>query len=288
MFTSEEWSTSAWANKAEGKEVKNIILRQQGFWRSVIYTIKTTKPLVGVLRLVDSEKVPAMGFIYGAMDKAKEEIATNLGGQVADYKEIWDIIDEKWDYQLHQPLHATAYFLNPQFQYEPSFSMHPEVRTGLYICMDKLIPNREERDLADIQLDQFKKKRGLFGRPQAQSTYKLRSPSDWWEAFGYETMELSKFAQKDRYLKHKSLNENDCDPLVYEDIPSDSEWMIGDDVDDNDHEMEVEEEEIQESSRPSKKSRPTNDKGKAPMLNHEGMSWDDIESDDDIDDDGDE
>ncbi|XP_039138761.1 nonsense-mediated mRNA decay protein 2-like [Dioscorea cayenensis subsp. rotundata] len=229
-----------------------------------------------------------MGFIYGVMDKAIEEITTNLGGQVADYKEIWDIIDEKWDYQLHQPLHAAAYFLNPQFQYEFSFPMHPEVKTALYICIDNLITNRVGRDFADIQLDQFKKKRGLFGHPQAQSTNKLRSPADWWEAFGYETMKLSKFAQKDRHLKHKSLNENDCDPLVYEDIPSNNEWIIDDDVDDDGHEMEVEEEEMQGSSRPSKKSRPTNDKRKAPMLIHEDMNWDDIEFNDDSDKDGDD
>ena len=36
-----------------------------------------------------------MGFIYGAMDKEKEEIAANLEGQEAHYKKIWDIIDEK-------------------------------------------------------------------------------------------------------------------------------------------------------------------------------------------------
>ena len=44
------------------------------------YALKTTKPLVGVLRMVDLEKMSRMGFLYGAMDKAKEQIAENLGG----------------------------------------------------------------------------------------------------------------------------------------------------------------------------------------------------------------
>ena len=50
------------------------------FWPSVVYALKTTKPLVDVLRMVDSEKELAMGYIYGAMDSAKE-LAKNLGGE---------------------------------------------------------------------------------------------------------------------------------------------------------------------------------------------------------------
>ncbi|XP_038695504.1 uncharacterized protein LOC119992784 [Tripterygium wilfordii] len=83
MFTSQQWAGCKWANTSDAK--------------SVSYALKTTEPLVEVLRLVDFEKKPAMGYIYNAMDKAKEEIAKNLGGELADYKEIWDIIDEKWE-----------------------------------------------------------------------------------------------------------------------------------------------------------------------------------------------
>ena len=146
MFTSEKWASSAWANKSEGKEIRKIILKDKSFWPSVVYAIKTTKPLVVVLRMVDSEKEPAMGFIYGAMDKAKEEIAKALGGEEAAYKEIWDIIDEKWDYHLHRPLHAAAYYLNPQFHYESGFSVHLEVKIGLFTCMDKLIIDQLDKE----------------------------------------------------------------------------------------------------------------------------------------------
>ena len=76
-------------------QLKKIILNDRNFWPSVVYALQTTKPLVGVLRMVDSEIMPAMGFIYGAMDIAKEEIAKNLGGEEGSYREIWNIIDEK-------------------------------------------------------------------------------------------------------------------------------------------------------------------------------------------------
>ena len=34
-------------------------------------------------------------------------------GNEEKYKEIFEIIDRRWEIQLHQPLHAAGYFLNP-------------------------------------------------------------------------------------------------------------------------------------------------------------------------------
>ncbi|KAK0581067.1 hypothetical protein LWI29_009593 [Acer saccharum] len=63
--------------------------------------------------MTDSEQLPAMGFIYGAMDKAKEEIAANLGNEEGAYKEIWKIIDKKGEFQLHRHLHAAILSESP-------------------------------------------------------------------------------------------------------------------------------------------------------------------------------
>jgi len=67
MFTSEKWTKSNYANKAYGKEVRKIILMDNNFWPSLVYAIKTTRPLIEVLRLVDGDKEFAMGFLYNAM-----------------------------------------------------------------------------------------------------------------------------------------------------------------------------------------------------------------------------
>ena len=144
MFTSKEWDGCSWAKKAEGKEIKKIIFNDS-FWGSMSYALKTTRPLVSVLRMTDSKQLPTMRFIYGAMDKAKEEIVTNLGNKEGAYKEIREIIDEKWQYQLHHNLHAAAYYLNLRFQYSDGLSTHIEVNVGLIVCMEKLIPDKEAR-----------------------------------------------------------------------------------------------------------------------------------------------
>ncbi|XP_028550851.1 uncharacterized protein LOC110112362 [Dendrobium catenatum] len=162
MFTSTQWLSCAWAKKAEGKEIRKIVLNDR-FWQSVLYAITTTRPLVHVLRMVDAEKKPAMGFIYNAMDEAKEMIASNLGGSEGSFREIWNIIDDRWELQLHRHLHAAGYYLNPQYQYAENKSTNPEIKLGLYHCMDRLISDATERSNADLQLVPFRNKEGFFG-----------------------------------------------------------------------------------------------------------------------------
>uniref|UniRef100_A0A803QF45 Uncharacterized protein n=1 Tax=Cannabis sativa TaxID=3483 RepID=A0A803QF45_CANSA len=148
-------------------------------------SLLTTSPLVEVLRLVDGDKEPTMGFLYNAMDKAKEKIANNLGGEEKDYKEIWEIIDEKWEFQLYRYLHAAAYYLNPRCHYAKDFSNHPEVKLGFFYCMDRLIPDPKEREKANLQCSIFHNKEGFFGFTQTKQTFEKRSP-------GFQLLEETK------------------------------------------------------------------------------------------------
>ncbi|KAI3675421.1 hypothetical protein L1987_85011 [Smallanthus sonchifolius] len=247
MFVSTEWNTCAWAKKADGKEIKKIIMDERSFWPSVDYSIKTTMPLVEVLRLVDGEHTPAMGFIYGAMDECKEKIAKNLDNDLSSYKEIWDIIDKKWELQMHRDLHAAAYYLNPQYRWN--------------------------------QLIAYKEKKGLFGYRGSLATYQTRSPVKWWGEYGDDTPELKAFAIKvlgltcsasacernwstfnqvhtkrrnrlntermndlvyimyNKKLRQKFLKGNlkeDDDPLVVDNVLSDDEWIADPSDDDDD------------------------------------------------------
>ena len=108
------------------------MLFDPNFWLHVAFCIKTTTPLVSVLRKVDSEERPTMSYIYELMDSTKENIAFNYGGTERKYGLIWRKIDARWTPQLHQPLHALGYYLNPQLHYEDKFSNVDEVRKGLF------------------------------------------------------------------------------------------------------------------------------------------------------------
>ncbi|RVW39168.1 hypothetical protein CK203_078168 [Vitis vinifera] len=160
MFSSEKWCLSTWAKK-------------------------TTVPLVSVLREVDSEERPAMGYIYELMDSAKEKIAFNCRGMERKYGPIWRKIDVRWTPQLHRSLHAAGYYLNPQLRYGDKFSNVDEVRKGLFECMDTML-DYQERLKADIQLDSYDQAMGEFGSRIAIDSRTLRSPTSWWMRFGVQ------------------------------------------------------------------------------------------------------
>ncbi|XP_059664281.1 uncharacterized protein LOC132310058 [Cornus florida] len=94
MFTSEEWNRSKWAKEEAGKRVASYVL-MPSFWNNIVFSLKVSGPLISVLRLVDGEKKPPMGYIYAAKDRAKEAIAKSFGEVEDKYKDIFEIIDKR-------------------------------------------------------------------------------------------------------------------------------------------------------------------------------------------------
>ena len=110
------------------------------------------------------------------------------------YQPLWDIIDERWDAQLHKPLHAAAYYLNPHFHYSSDFKADREVKRGMYECMERMVPDDEEFNKIDKQLEDFKHARGFFGSRAAKNMRTQKAPAKWWDSYGYEHPELQNFA----------------------------------------------------------------------------------------------
>ncbi|RDX73525.1 hypothetical protein CR513_46855, partial [Mucuna pruriens] len=104
MFTSDVRVEFKAAKDPKGKKAIHIVL-MPSFCNDVVYVLKPMGPNVCVLRLVDNEKRPALGYIYEAMDKTKEAIQKAFNGI------------RRWDCQFHHPLHATDYLLNLEFFY---------------------------------------------------------------------------------------------------------------------------------------------------------------------------
>ena len=88
MFSSEKWCSSTWAKKVKGVKTRSIVLFDPNFWPHVAFCIKTTVPLVSVLREVDLEERPTMGYIYELMDSTKKKIAFNCGDVKRKYGPI--------------------------------------------------------------------------------------------------------------------------------------------------------------------------------------------------------
>ena len=65
--------------------------------------------------------------------------------------------------QLHRPLHAAGYYLNPSIHYDPSFDPGSNIKLGLYTCLQRMVPEVSDRKKIDVQLENFKQAKGLFG-----------------------------------------------------------------------------------------------------------------------------
>ncbi|WVZ25106.1 hypothetical protein V8G54_003650 [Vigna mungo] len=103
------------------------------FWNHVIFTLKVTVLIVQVLRL---ERKTTMGYIYEAMEKAKETIMKSFNNNESKYNDVFTIIDNRWTCQLHHPLHAAGHFLNPAFYYSnPDMEYDLEVTNGWIISL---------------------------------------------------------------------------------------------------------------------------------------------------------
>ena len=129
--------------------------------------------------MVDGEKKPPMGYIYEAMDKTIECIAKSFNGKKKTYNDVFEIIDRRWECQLHHPLHAAGYYLNPEYFYSnPNIDKDQEVMTGLYKTLQKLVPNLEEQDKITDQLTTYRVAHGVFGMNIAVRHRSTKSPGN--------------------------------------------------------------------------------------------------------------
>ncbi|XP_052619769.1 uncharacterized protein LOC111887978 [Lactuca sativa] len=253
LFVSEQWTKSAFVKKAMGKKVERIVAKQ-AFWDDVYFCCQVFAPLVDMIRLVDREDQPCMGYFYDAMSRAKKQRSKNLkGGPNARMEStVLFIIQQRWSGQLHYPLHAAGCFLNPAiFHGENSeIEKNKDIETGLYVAIDRLVPDEDENDLLRQQLNIYIDSEGQFGSVAAKRSRMKVAPYIWWRSYGIDTPLLQNFAiklhsKKRNCLLQQKLNDlvfiqyntrlqrrfeylksNKTDPILLRDVEENDEWTI--------------------------------------------------------------
>lgn len=98
MFLSDEWAACVYSTKQDGQAIAELVRHDQRFWSAVGEVCTVSEPLVKVLRLVDGDK-PTMGYLYEAMDRAKEAIYRYYDDKgeegLTKRAQIWGVIDER-------------------------------------------------------------------------------------------------------------------------------------------------------------------------------------------------
>ena len=176
MFTCDKWLACPHATTAVGKKISKIVLEDYSFWSQCKNIVKVSELLLRVLRLVDGDEKPAMGYLYEAMDRAKEEMKKGLKNKVSLYGHYIRVIDAWWEKQLHSPLHTAGCFLNPAIYFRPSFKRQNEVQRGLLSTLMRLIPDPNIQDNISSQLDEYKKSMSDFGTSLAIYQWERLNP----------------------------------------------------------------------------------------------------------------
>ena len=87
--------------------------------------------------------------------------------------------------QLHSPVHAAGYALNPEFLDYQGLDENAEVMQGLDEMIAKVLPPSEQARAA-AQFQRYRNGEGVVGSPIAQENIKRMPGCAWWQHFGYE------------------------------------------------------------------------------------------------------
>lgn len=141
------------------------------FWNGVSRVVSVLEPLVKVLKMVEGERKPSMGFIYGELLEAKRCIKAATNNLEKYYQPILEIIDEKIRGRLDSPLHLAAYLLNPFYFYNKPdvVKLDETLMNGFLTCVETFYHGELEKQekVINHEFRVYQDKLGFFGKPYA-------------------------------------------------------------------------------------------------------------------------
>ncbi|KAH6838113.1 hypothetical protein C2S53_001204 [Perilla frutescens var. hirtella] len=173
MFGSPEWELCKYSKSKKGKDVYGIVM-SLGFWSGVGLCLQVFTPLIKVLRIADGDTKRSMGFLYGELIQAKEDIKISLSNLPKNYEPIIEVIDGLMKGRLDTSLHLTAYLLNPFYHYNNSFiQLDKDVVLGMMDCIDVMYPGdiSVQDKILNEEFPIYREKKLIFGKPLATGSW---------------------------------------------------------------------------------------------------------------------
>ncbi|XP_077219376.1 uncharacterized protein LOC143853475 [Tasmannia lanceolata] len=165
LFSFKEWNECKESRSVAGKKAEEIVGRPS-FWDHCRTIVGKLEPIVKVLRMVDGDKKPTMGSLYHAIQLMKEAIIVDAPRSNQGYHKI---IDDRWTKMLLHPLHSTAYYLNPKYQYSQNLGTRMDLIEDLETVVAKLEPDATAQSVVLVELKWFRDATGSFGRAAAMA-----------------------------------------------------------------------------------------------------------------------
>ncbi|XP_071735719.1 uncharacterized protein [Rutidosis leptorrhynchoides] len=200
MFASNEWEACKSSKTKVGGDVYKLV-NDNKFWAGVTSCLSVFAPLVKILRMVDADWKPSMGFLHGELKKAIQEIKDALNNRKSLVKPIMDIILTKMDGRLDSSLHLAAYVLNPYYFYNDISVQNDEIANDAVVeVIERMFCDDFEMQKLIVleELPIYKSKQGKFSRLLAlkgcEKNDDKYDPASWWASFGASTPNLRRVA----------------------------------------------------------------------------------------------
>ena len=102
IFISDEWASHKLSRSTIGHDVE-VLMFDHTYWEKVSKLVSIYEPLYTVLRIVDSEVVPTLPFVYELIRVMKQNLH-----QLNAKDWVKTIIADRWDRTLKHPLHEAG------------------------------------------------------------------------------------------------------------------------------------------------------------------------------------
>nr|XP_023900594.1 uncharacterized protein LOC112012442 [Quercus suber] len=166
-----------------------------------------------------------MGYTYEAMDRAKEAIIKAFNENEESYSNIFKIIDERRECQLHRPLHAAGHFLNPEyFYFDPKIATNEEIIAGLaewWNLYGSSTPNLQQLAIKILSLNcsacGCERTWSVFEQIHTKRRNRLAQKR-------LNDMVFVKYNQK---MKARYDKRDVIDPISLDEIDKSNEWLLG-------------------------------------------------------------
>ncbi|XP_057760654.1 uncharacterized protein LOC130981032 [Arachis stenosperma] len=209
MFALDEWVRNKLSREAKGREATKVVIRPS-FWNHVKYTLKIMGSLVRVLQLVDGEKKPPTGYIYEAMEKAKECIMKTFSNDM-ELPTSWSVACN-WS------------FLNLELFYD-----NPRIELDLEVTKDAFwwrTYGHEAPNMRDLTIKILSLTCSASGCERNWSIFehihtKKRNRLD------HERIESLVFIKYNQQLIERYNLKDEVDPIALNDIDECNEWLVG-------------------------------------------------------------
>ncbi|MQL71698.1 hypothetical protein Taro_004020 [Colocasia esculenta] len=160
-----------------------------------------------------------MGYLYEAMNRAKELIQMN---NKTTYAKWWEIIDRRWEHTLHHGLHAARHFFNPEYMYRTdgrneNYDNASEVLIGAKNVIKRMLDNEDRVIIACKQMHDYRLQLYHFGTSMAQRAAQILSPAS-------ETIDMEEVFEEEHPL-HAWVNATTSIELEFG--PHDRAWVEG-------------------------------------------------------------